>query len=146
MTIKEAWRENLNFDQSKIELVPVSWLWNYRGTNPSKLIELGDKEVDLKGLWEAVLANGLHAPLIMRVGTKNKKFRLETGNHLIQLFREHNIEKVPVTVQIREECGPEAKDVMTTATHNFDWNDEISFSAPLTEYMKPSDVFRRISD
>jgi hypothetical protein len=142
--MKETWRENSEFDQSKIELIPIQWLWNYRGTNPSEMIDLGNKIVDLDGLWQNVLVNGLTAPLIMRVGKKNKKFRLETGNHLIQIFKKNNIENVPVVVQIRDICGPEASDTMTVATHNFDWGDDILPFDENAEYLKPSDVFKSL--
>ena len=139
--MKDSWKNNPDFDQNKIELVPVDWIWKYRGENPSKLIALENGDVDLDGLWEDIEINGLLVPLIIRVGTKNKKFRLEAGNHVIQLFKKHNITEVPVTVQLRNICGPEAVDVMTEATHNFDWGDEVSMPAITTEYMKPSEIF-----
>lgn len=143
--MKEAWRENKDFDQSKIELLPIEWVWQWRGTNPSKMIDLDGESVDLDGLWEKIKINGILVPLIIRVGMENKKFRLETGNHMIQVLKQYGIEKVPVTVQVRDICGPEAVDVMTEATHNFDWGDEVVISERTSEYMKPSEVFRSFS-
>ncbi len=142
--MKETWRENEEFDQSKIELLPIEWVWKFRGTDPSDMITLGDEEVTMEGLWEKVKVNGLLVPLIMRIGTENKKFRLETGNHLIQLLKMNGIKKVPVTVQVRLVCGPEAWDKLTEATHNFDWGDEILENEFTEEYLKPSEVFKNI--
>jgi len=81
----------------------------------------------------------------MRVGIKNKKMRLEAGNHRIQLFHKHGIDMIPVTVQVRDECGPHLGDVMTDASHNFDATDELLISAITTEYMKPSGVFKSLT-
>lgn len=140
--MKDAWKDNKDFDQDKIELLPIEWVWQYRGTNPSKMIDLGNESVDLNGLWEKMKINGILVPLIMRIGVVNKKFRLETGNHMIQVLKEHGIKEVPVTVQVKDICGPNAVDVMTEATHNFDWGDEVIVSVSNKEYMKPSEVFR----
>lgn len=140
--MKETWRYNKDFDQDKIELLPIEWVWQYRGINPSKMIDLGDESIDLDGLWQKMQINGILVPLIMRIGIVNKKFRLETGNHMIQVLKEHGIKEIPVTVQVRNICGPEALDVMTEATHSFDWGDEVIISESTSEYMKPSEVFR----
>ena len=37
-------------------------------------------------IWKDICDNGLNDPFIMRIGLKNKKFRLEAGNHRIQVF------------------------------------------------------------
>ena len=92
-------------------------------------------------LWDNILSVGLHNPLIMRVGLRNKKFRLESGNHRIQLFHQHGIPLVPLTVQVREECGPHLGDVMTDASHNFDAPQGFRISKITEEYMAPSEVF-----
>lgn len=100
--------------------------------------------VDLSTLWKNICEEGLHDPLIMRVGIRNKKFRLEAGNHRIQVFHQHSVSMIPVTVQVREECGPHVRDVMTDASHNFDTNDELLISEITEEYMKPSEVFKSL--
>ena len=129
--------------QGVVELVPTDWAWKYRGVDVSPTTDLKDgTEVDLDGLWENILNEGLHDPLIVRVGIKNKKFRLESGNHRIQVFYNNRIELVPVTVQMREDCGPHVGDVMNDATHNFDVNDNLLVADITKEYMKPSEVFK----
>ncbi|MEK7101708.1 MAG: hypothetical protein AAB882_00965 [Patescibacteria group bacterium] len=100
--------------------------------------------VDLDGLWDNICEEGLHDPLIMRVGLENSKFRLEAGNHRIQVFHQHKIETVPLTVQVRNECGPHLGDVMTDASHNFDAGDEFLISKITEEYMKPSEIFKSL--
>lgn len=145
MTIKESWKEGSLYKQGKVELVPTSWVWNYWGRDVSPMTNLADgTEVNLDALWKNICDEGLHDPLIMRVGVGNKKFRLEAGNHQIQVLYKNNIEMIPVTVQIQDECGPQANDVMTDAQHNFDSGDEILISSITQEYMKPSEVFRSL--
>lgn len=137
----EKWREHPLYAQGKIELVPTEWLWEYWGRDVSPQADLMDGTiVDLDTLWADIEKNGLHNPLIMRVGLRNKKFRLEAGNHRIQVLHAHGIPCVPVTVQVREECGPHLGDVMTDATHNFDAPEGFLIDAITEEYMAPSKV------
>jgi len=143
--IKPLWKNHLLYGQGKIELVPTEWVWQYYGPDVSPLADLKDGTlVDLEGLWRNICDEGLHDPLIMRVGIQNKKFRLEAGNHRIQVFRAHGISEVPVTVQLRDECGPHVGDVMTDASHNFDAQDEVLVSTITEEYKKPSEVFKSL--
>jgi hypothetical protein len=145
MEIKELWKNHPLYKAGKVELVPTDWVWNYWGRDVSPEADLMDGTlVSLDGLWENIVTEGLHDPLIMRVGIKNKKFRLEAGNHRIQVFHEHGVPFIPVTVQMREECGPHVGDVMTDATHNFDAGDELLVSTITEEYLKPSEVFRSL--
>lgn len=146
MEIKESWKDHPLYKAGKIELVPTDWVWNYWGRDVSPEADLVDGTiVSLDGLWENIMSEGLHDPLIMRVGIKNKKFRLEAGNHRIQVFHKHGVPFIPITVQMREECGPHVDDVMTDATHNFDAGDELLISAITEEYLKPSEVFRSLA-
>lgn len=143
--INPLWKNHPLYTEGKIELVPTEWVWKYWGTDVSPMADLKDGTlVDIDGLWKNIQEEGLHDPLIMRAGLKNKKFRLEAGNHRIQVFHKHGIEMIPVTVQLRDECGPQAGDVMTDATHNFDAGDEFLVSKITEEYMKPSEVFRSL--
>lgn len=143
MEIKEIWKKHPLYEQGAIELVPTEWIWDYWGRDVSPEADLMDGTiVTLDELWENIKSVGLHNPLIMRVGLKNKKFRLEAGNHRIQVLHQHGIKMIPVTVQVREECGPHLDDVMTDASHNFDAGDEFLISKITKEYMKPSEVFK----
>ena len=145
MQIKESWKNNTKFDQNKIEMIPTSWLWDYWGRDVSPMADLMDgTPADMDALWENILKEGMHNPLIMRIGLKNKKFRLESGNHRIQLFHQHGVEEVPVIVQVREECGPHVGDVMTDASHNFDFGNEVIVPETAEEYLKPSEVFKSL--
>ncbi len=146
MEIKPLWREHPLYEEGKIELVPTEWVWQYWGHDVCKNVGLPDgTRVDLDTFWEILLEEGLQDPLIMRVGVKNKMMRLEAGNHRIQLFHKHNVDMIPVTVQLRDECGPHLGDVMNDATHNFDASDELLVSTIPSEYMKPSNVFKSLS-
>lgn len=146
MEIKPRWKEHPLYEQGKIELVSTDWIWEYWGFDVTPMTNLKDGTiVGLDELWENILEEGLHDPLIMRVGIKNKKMRLEAGNHRIQLFHKHNIKMIPVAVQVRDECGPHLGDVMTDASHNFDATDELMISKITEEYMKPSEVFKSLA-
>lgn len=143
--IKPLWKQHPLYESGVIELVPTSWVWDYWGRDVSPHTGLMDgTTVTLEQLWHNIIEEGLYNPLIMRVGLKNKKFRLEAGNHRIQLFHIHNVTKLPLTVQVRDECGPHVEDVLTDATHNFDAGDEFLIEAITQEYMRPSDVFRSL--
>lgn len=143
--IKPKWEEHPLWQQGKIEMVPLLWLWNYWGRDVSPEADLMNGTiVSMDELWENILEDGMHDPLIMRVGLKNKKFRLEAGNHRIQMLHKHGVKMVPLTVQVREECGPHLGDVMTDATHNFDSPEGFLISKITEEYMKPSEVFREV--
>jgi hypothetical protein len=143
MELKETWKKHPLYEAGVVELIPINWLWPYRG---SDLINSSDQEgyVDLDKLWSDILTNGLSNPLIIRVGLKNKKFRLEAGNHRIQVLYAHKITHIPATVQVCELCGPDAPKVMTVATHNFDVGDDLLISEFTSEYMKPNAVFKSL--
>ena len=146
MVIKPLWKKHPLYSEGKIELVPTDWVWKYWGHDVSPMAELVDgTPVNLDALWENISEEGLHNPLIMRVGLQNKKMRLEAGNHRIQVFHKHGVKMIPVTVQLRDECGPHLSDAMTDATHNFDATCELLISKITAEYMKPSEVFRSLS-
>jgi hypothetical protein len=83
-------------------------------------------------------------PLIVRVGLKNKKYRLETGNHRIQVMHAHNISHVPVAVQLQDECGPHAPNPGNISKQSFDVGDNVLITMTANEYMKPSAVFKDI--
>jgi hypothetical protein len=121
-------------------------VWNYWGHDVSPEADLMDGTiVNLDELWNNIKNEGLYNPLIMRVGLKNKKFRLEAGNHRIQVLHQNGIKMTPLTVQLREECGPHLEDVMTDASHNFDAGNEFLISEITKEYMKPSEVFKSLN-
>ena len=142
MTIKESWKNHPLYKEGKIELVPTEWVWKYWGRDVSPKTTLMDgTEVDLDALWKNICEEGLHEPLVMRVGIKNKKFRLEAGNHRIQVLHDNKVEMIPVTVEVQDECGPHVSNVMTDATHNFDYEDGLVSNTD-KRYMKPSEVFR----
>ena len=136
MEIKENWKTSDLYKKGKIELIPTGWVWNYWGRDVTP--------IDLNSLWKDICDNGLNDPLIMRIGLINRKFRLEAGNHRIQVFYKNNIEMIPVTVQIQDYCGPEANNLMTDAQHNFDFNNDISIPDIIEEYMKPSEIFKNL--
>ncbi|MBI3632051.1 MAG: hypothetical protein HY225_01220 [Candidatus Vogelbacteria bacterium] len=135
--MKELWKGHLLFKQGKIELVPTKWVWHYWGKDVTP--------VDLDALWKGLLLEGMYEPLIMRVGLKNNKFRLESGNHRIQLFHKYGVPMIPVTVQIHDVCGPEEMDQLTDATYYFDAPEGFLITERTDEYMKPSEVFKSLS-
>ncbi len=146
MKIKPLWKKHPLYTQGKIELIPTDWVWKYWGTDVSPMADLKDgTPADMDTLWKNILDEGLHDPLIMRVGIQNKKMRLEAGNHRIQLFHKYKTKMIPVTVQMRDECGPHLGDVMTDASHNFDATEELLITSITEEYMKPSEVFKNLS-
>ena len=146
MNIKPLWHDHELYKQGKIELVPTDWVWKFWGTDVTPMTDLMDgTPADLETLWQNILDEGLYDPFIMRVGLQNKKMRLEAGNHRIQMFHKHGIGMIPVTVQVRNECGPHLDDVMTDASHNFDASEELLISNITDEYMKPSKVFKSLS-
>ncbi len=137
MEIRPTWENHPLYAEGVIELVPTEWIWRYWGTDVSP--------VDFDALWKSIEDEGMYDPLIMRIGIKNKKFRLEAGNHRIQLLHKKGIAFAPLTVQITDFCGPDAPNIMTDATHNFDFADLVTLPASLKPYMKPSSIFRELS-
>ena len=113
MNLPESWRSHTLTLQGKVSLMPTEWVWQYRVQDVSEYTNLDDtnKMVNLEELWSDIKRNGLKDPLIIRVGVKNKKIRLESGNHRIQVLKIHGIELCPVTIQIVDFCGPEAKKI-----------------------------------
>lgn len=146
MEMRETWKDHPLYKTGKIELVPTEWVWQYWGADVSPDADLMDGTlVDLEGLWRDLREHGMHEPLIMRIGLTNKKFRLESGNHRIQVLHAHQVPFIPVTVQVREICDPFAPDAMTDATLLFDANNDFLITAVTDEYMKPSEVFRSLA-
>jgi hypothetical protein len=128
-----------------IELVRTEWVWQFRGQDVSPQGDLIDGTiVTLDKLWVNLLKEGMYDPLIMRVGLANKKFRLEAGNHRIQLFYKHGIPLVPLTVQVKEVCAPHLEDAMNDGSHNFDAGEKFLISKITKEYMRPSEVFKSL--
>ncbi|MBY0538438.1 hypothetical protein K2P47_03500 [Patescibacteria group bacterium] len=128
-----------------VELVPTSWLYQYRGVDVTPAADLRDGSlVNLDQLWDDIQSNGLYDPLIIRVGRKNRKFRLESGNHRIQVFMKHGIPFTPATVEVQDLCGPQVENVMTDATHNFDFTDDVVAEALEIGHVKPSKVFKSL--
>ena len=145
MELIEKWKEHPLCVQGLVEMVPVSWVWNYWGRDVSPQADLMDGTIVTQDeLWKNIQEEGMHTPLIMRVGLNNKKFRLESGNHRIQVFHKNGIPSVPLVVQVREECGPHLNDVMTDATRNFEAGDEFLITKITQEYMRPSEVFKSL--
>ncbi len=128
-----------------VELVPTAWLYQYRGTDVTPGTDLKDgSAATMDQLWENIKSEGLYDPVIIRVGKKNRKFRLESGNHRIQVFMKHGIPFTPATVEVQDLCGPQVENVMTDATHNFDFTDDIVLEALEIGYLKPTAVFKSL--
>jgi hypothetical protein len=142
--IQPAWKEHALAQSGVVEEVPLEFVWQYWSydvTNGDIEYEDGSHS-DMDGLWDKLCEEGLRDPLIIRVGLKNKKVRLEAGNHRIQVLRQHGITTVPVTVQVRHLCGPHAPEPMNDATAVFDFPASGIRVVDVTkEYMRPSEVF-----
>ena len=145
MEIKPVWKNHPQSLNGFVELVPTDWLFAIRGKNVSPPADLKDGTlVSLDKLWSNIQSEGLFDPVIIRVGEKSKTFRLEAGNHRIQVFKKHGVKFAPAYVEVTEYCGPEAKSVMTDATHNFDFNDDVQIQNLHAGSMRPSAVFRSL--
>lgn len=146
MEILPKWKDHPLTRSGLVELVPTDWVFDLRGTDVIPETGLKDgTRVDMESLWENIKHEGLHDPMIIRVGIKNKKFRLEAGNHRIQVFKKYGVPYTPTTVQVQDFCGQQAEDVMTIATHNFDFTADIDISNLKFGYTKPSTVFKSLS-
>ncbi len=143
---KPVWKEHPLYLTGAVEEVPIAWVWQYWTADVTANIEnMHHTQVDMTGLWDILLAEGMRDPLIIRVGLENKRIRLEAGNHRIQLLRAHGVELVPVTIQVRHLCGQNAPGAMTDGTVAFDFPPEgLKITEITQEYMKPSDVFWHI--
>lgn len=60
---------------------------------------MSDKEWN--DLWVSLQKNGMKDPL--ELTTDGKTMRLDSGNHRIRLFHQHNIDKVPCTIKNSED-------------------------------------------
>jgi hypothetical protein len=146
MSIIPTWKDHPLTKQGVVELVPTAWLYTYRGPDVTPLADTIDGTiVTVDELWENIQAEGLHDPVIIRVGTNNQKFRLEAGNHRIQVLYAHGVPFTPATVQIQSICGPHAPNVMTDASHNFTFPSPSKLIHLRDGYAKPSDVFKELT-
>lgn len=145
MEIQPLWKNHPLYLEGKVELIPTEWVWQFRGTDVSEHAELKNgTPCSLKDLWRNIQQEGLFDPLIMRVGLQSNTMRLEAGNHRIQIFHEHQIKEIPVTVQVMWECGPHTENVLNTGTHIFDATHKL-LPIKNTGFFKPSDVFKTFS-
>jgi hypothetical protein len=145
MYIIPAWKDHPLTKQGVVELVPTEWLYTYRGQDVTPETETKDGTiVTVDTLWENIKNEGLHDPVIIRVGKDNQKFRLETGNHRIQVLYKHKVPFTPATVQIQSICGHDAQNAMNTGTHNFDFPYPHILISLSNEYAKPSSIFEEL--
>lgn len=145
MQILDTWKQHPLTLSGAVELVPVSWVWKYRGVDVSDGVDMPDEgRSTLEEFWDVLKKDGLRDPLIVRVGLKDRKMRLEAGNHRIQVLHAHGVTEVPVTIQVHEECGPHAPDVMNSGSHNFDIPHTLRIREVTREYMKPTEVFTEL--
>jgi ParB-like nuclease domain len=145
MHLTPKWKTHPLTLSGHVELVPTSWLYQYRGPDVTPQTDLKDgSPVNMDQLWENITAEGLYDPVIIRVGKTNKKFRLESGNHRIQVLMKHGVLFTPATVEVQELCGPQVENIMTDATHNFDFTDDVITEALEIGYLKPTTVFKSL--
>ena len=145
MLLNPKWKTHPLTLAGHVELVPTDWLYQYRGEDVTAGIDSKDgTTLDIESLWQNIQQDGLYDPVIIRVGKENKKFRLEAGNHRIQVFKKYGLEFTPATVQVQDNCGPEVENVMTDATHNFDFTEDFTTKAFEIGYMKPSVIFKSL--
>lgn len=145
MEIIPKWKDHPFTKEGLVELVPTDWLFKFRGPDVTPATDLKNGAiVDVENLWENIKQEGLYDPLIIRVGIKNRKFRLEAGNHRIQVLKKYGVEYTPATVQVQDNCGPQMDNVMTDASHNFDFNEDINVSSLKNGYTTPSNVFKSL--
>jgi ParB-like nuclease domain len=143
MTPTPKWKTHPLTLAGHVELVATAWLYQYRGIDVTPGTDLKDGSfVNMNQLWENIKSEGLHDPVIVRVGKTNKKFRLESGNHRIQVLMKHGVLYTPATVEVQELCGPQLENIMTDATHNFDFTEYIATEALEIGYAKPTIVFK----
>lgn len=142
MPLTPKWKTHPLTLAGHVELVPTAWLYQYRGRDVTPGVDLLDGTiVDMEKLWQNIQQDGLYDPVIIRVGKENKKFRLESGNHRIQVFMKYGVSFTPATVEVQAMCGPQEGNVMTDATHNFDFTEDIIVDNLEIGFMKPTAVF-----
>ncbi|MES2966183.1 MAG: ParB N-terminal domain-containing protein [Patescibacteria group bacterium] len=145
MTITPKWKNHPLTLAGNVELVPTAWLSQYRGIDVTPATDLKDgSPANMDQLWENIKSDGLYDPVIIRVGKANKKFRLESGNHRIQVLMKHAVAFTPATVEVQELCGPQVENVMTDATHNFDFTADVVTEVLESGYLKPTTVFKSL--
>ena len=145
MPVTPKWKTHPLTLAGHVELVPTDWLYQYRGSDVTPNVDLLDGTiVDMEKLWLNIQKDGLYDPVIIRVGKDNKKFRLESGNHRIQMFKKYGVAFTPATVEIKDICGPNAVSVMTDATHNFNFIEKINLSGINNGFIKPSLIFKNL--
>lgn len=127
MSIEPKWRDHHWTKLGVVELVPTEWVHRFYGRDVSPKADLMDGAlVELDELWADLQKNGLHEPLLFRVGVRDRQMRLEAGNHRIQVFHDHDVSYVPLAGQVRPTCGPEREDVWTDAQRVYDGTDHIA--------------------
>lgn len=120
------------------ELVSCSFLYSIRNPNSKREIENKNKQrVSFETFKKELEEYGMTDPLVIGVDVKNKRIKLETGNHRIQLFYKLGVSYIPAT------CF-----VDTHLNHHFGNDDDYSYSFErllwddLIEpgFCKPSDI------
>jgi hypothetical protein len=145
MLIIPKWKDHPLTKKGVVELVPTDWLFQYRGPDVTPETEIKDGTiVTVDELWENITQEGLYDPVIIRVGKDNQKFRLEAGNHRIQVLFKHGVLFTPATVEIQSICGPHVENTMTNASHNFTFPTNSTLAQLHFGYAKPSEVFTEL--
>ncbi len=118
--LRESWKNHPLYTQGKVGLMPTELVYRMRGVDVSPTTTLEDgTRVDLEALWARLVDEGLREPLIIRVGRDNQSFRLEAGNHRIQVLHAHAIPLMPVTIEIVDVCTPHSATSRNDGSHLF---------------------------
>ncbi len=118
--LRESWKNHPLYTQGKVGLLPTEFVYALRGTDVSPTTTLQDgTRVDLEALWVHLVDEGLQEPLMIRVGRNNQSYRLEAGNHRIQVLHAHGVSFVPVTIEVVDECTPHSATSHNDGNHLF---------------------------
>jgi hypothetical protein len=126
-----------------VEMVSTKWLLSI--SNPQASVRTDDcsgRSVDDDELFNSIIKEGMRDPLIIGVGSKTNRVRLESGNHRARMFFNRNILNVPAIVYVNDTS-------ITDIGNGF--HEGIYFPLKLTElmnsvkqYKKPSEILSEV--
>jgi len=124
MKIKNSWKDH---PWNKGELVgeaDVNFLKQISNPKSDEYTNLPNgKLVHQDKVWDNIIENGMFEPLLITISVKNKKIRLESGNHRINTAIKNEVSTLPCAVFVFE------NNVLyeQNGKHNFDASNIVDF-------------------
>ncbi|MBK1671008.1 hypothetical protein CKO28_23660 [Rhodovibrio sodomensis] len=142
--IPDTWRHNQCAKYGMVELLPTSWVAQFRNPRVTQHTDGGanDAIVDMDTFWDILQRDGMRDPILLRVCMETGYGRLEAGNHRCWIAEQKGLPWLPCIVQLG--VGPIQN--IGNGEHVFDMLKELrlplSRAWPFDVLVAPSAVFK----